>query len=84
MNFPEHFTVVSSIRKDKKLGEVARNSLFYKGELIAIFEDKNFNEVDSWLKTYGYLAEWIYQKSIHGKYVDWNDTMYVHLHSGTK
>jgi len=79
---PLYFSTVDSVRKDKKLGNVSRKALLYKGECIAIFEGEDLEtRVLEYVATYGYLAEWVYQKYIQGKYVNWSGDMFVDVNA---
>jgi hypothetical protein len=73
-----NFTIVQSIRHDKKLGDVPRTSVKYKDETLAICEGVH-REVDAleYIKVYGYLAEWTYLKYKSGMYVNWTESLRV-------
>jgi hypothetical protein len=52
--------------------------LRYKGENLALFVGDNLHErVQQYIKTYGYLAEWTYQKLTTGKIPNWSEDMRV-------
>lgn len=82
MSLPLYFSTVDSVRKDKKLGNVSRKTLLYKGEGIAIFEGEDLEtRALEYVATYGYLAEWVYQKYVQGKYVNWSDDMFIDVNA---
>ncbi len=73
-----NFTIVESIRTDKKLGEVPRTSVVYKGEVLAFAEGVDREaQARSYIQTYGYLAEWTYLKYKSGIYVNWTESLRV-------
>jgi hypothetical protein len=73
-----NFTIVESIRTDKKLGEVPRTSVVYKGEVLAFAEGVDREaKARSYIQTYGYLAEWTYLKYKSGVYVNWTESLRV-------
>jgi hypothetical protein len=77
-----HFTFDHSTRQDKKLGGVHRLTVKYKGESLAIFEGnivENGNRAMDYIRTYGYLAEWTYRKHTTGQYVNWHESLRVHV-----
>lgn len=75
----KHFEYARSIRHDKKLGDVPRLTVKYKGEGLAIFEGDDLEErALEYIRVYGYLAEWTYQKYVTGQYVNWTEPMRVY------
>lgn len=84
-NLPLNFTVARSVRKDKKLGDIPRSIMYFKGEALAVFEGDNQDEqIQSYIQTYGYLAEWTRQRHIQGKYVNWTDDLFVDVNAMPK
>lgn len=79
---PLNFTVTRSVRKDKKLGDIPRSTVHFKGEALAVFEGDNQDEqIQSYIQTYGYLAAWTRQRYIQGKYVNWTDDLFVDVNA---
>jgi hypothetical protein len=77
-----HFSLVESQRLEKQRDGtkkvIPRTLIQYKCVTIAIVEgDDQVKQAIAWLKVYGYLAEWISQKYLVGKYVNWTDDMHV-------
>lgn len=80
MVLPDNFACIEGAKYDKKLGALMRIELHYKGELIAVFESADEylpSKVLNYIETYGYLAEWTYQKYVQGRYVNWSDDMKI-------
>lgn len=75
----KHFEYAHSIRHDKKLGDVPRLTVKYKGEALAIFEGDNLEEQAlEYIRVYGYLAEWTYLKYKNGAYENWTEKLRVY------
>lgn len=80
-----HFDFAHSTRDEKQrdgsIKTIARLTVTYKGESLAIFEDGNqFDIADralEYIGTHGYLAEWVFQKYKTGEYVNWTKELFV-------
>lgn len=80
------FTFKESSRVDPKLGTIQRLHLCYRGEALAVFEERDSEEAISllylrargYLATHGYLAEWTYRKLMTGEVPSWTNDLRVY------
>lgn len=81
-----HFEFEHSTREERQrdgtVKTIPRLRLKYKGEGLAIFEDGSEAELAdralAYIRTHGYLAEWVYQKYKTGEYVNWTEKLRVY------